>query len=302
MDTTSPTIAGGTIVVGTDGSSGAAHAVDWAADQAAREHRTLTLVHALDHIGATATAWLAGAGVDALYVRRAAEDAAAASLAAEVERVRAVHPGLEVVTSLVTGDAREVLLRASRQAPLVVVGSRGRGPLASALLGSTSAALAGRAAGPVAVVHHAGDGGRPPLRRVIVGVDGVGGSAAALEAAYRQASWHRLPLVVVRCFWDAVAALEGPGPVTPDEDVDDLRLTLAETVAGMAEKFPDVEVDLQLARGLADSWLSSAATDSDLLVLGRHDDHPLLRALTGSVAATVVERAHGVVLVVPEPC
>ena len=72
-----------------------------------------------------------------------------------LERVaaRAEEPeGAELRT--VVGDPAESLLSlaAEEDAALIVVGSRGRGPLKAALLGSVSAALAARAACPVLIV------------------------------------------------------------------------------------------------------------------------------------------------------
>jgi nucleotide-binding universal stress UspA family protein len=79
-------------------------------------------------------------------------------------------------TEILTGDpARELRERATcGDARLVVVGSRGRGPLRRALLGSVSAALAASAPVPVLVV--------PPGARV----SAAGGPRPAASAARRR--------------------------------------------------------------------------------------------------------------------
>jgi nucleotide-binding universal stress UspA family protein len=63
-------------------------------------------------------------------------------------------PDLPVYTRVVMGDPIDVLVDASRDAQLLVVGSRGRSPYAGLILGSVSQACAARAACPVVVVRH----------------------------------------------------------------------------------------------------------------------------------------------------
>lgn len=62
-----------------------------------------------------------------------------------------VVPEIEVVA--IEGDPAHNLIELSRDASLLVVGSRGRSGLAGALLGSVSGACAAHAACPVLVVH-----------------------------------------------------------------------------------------------------------------------------------------------------
>lgn len=61
-------------------------------------------------------------------------------------------PGLEITAEVTLGDPGKLLREASRNAQLVVVGSRGRGAVASALLGSVSRAALHGAESPVMVV------------------------------------------------------------------------------------------------------------------------------------------------------
>jgi nucleotide-binding universal stress UspA family protein len=67
----------------------------------------------------------------------------------------AVPPPVTVLAA--AGSAGEVLVRAARTADLLVVGSRGRGALSSAVLGSTGLHCVLHARCPVTVVHPAGD-------------------------------------------------------------------------------------------------------------------------------------------------
>lgn len=312
-ETTSPTashslpagdLLAGSIVVGVDGSTSAADAVTWAADQAAVEGRRLVLLHATDPLSTTTSMWLTSMAVDPGDVRRDIEAAGEDLLARTAAAVRITHPGVRVEHLLRLVDPREALLEASATAALVVVGSHGRGPVGSLLLGSVGVALTRQAAGPVVVVRPT----EPAAVRhgVLVGVDGTERSLPALEAAYRHASARRLPLTVVHCFWDVMAASVPAHLVTElaadvAADVEDPRRLVAESVAGLAEKFPDVDVTVELARGLAEEVLGRESAARDLVVVGhRRRGGAVTSLLRGSVATAVVEHARCPVLVVPD--
>ena len=144
----------GRIVVGIDGTDHAAAALRWAAEEAALRSATLVAVHAWSFVpvttpadsGLVPMAWTDN--VELLDVtRQAAQDAAAA----QVEEVLGADHGATV--SVVEGGPAEALIDAAKDADLVVVGNRGRGNLAAALLGSTSAKVADSAPCPVVVVR-----------------------------------------------------------------------------------------------------------------------------------------------------
>jgi nucleotide-binding universal stress UspA family protein len=61
--------------------------------------------------------------------------------------------GVQVVGESVRGTPGFALIEASREADLVVVGSRGRGGFSGLLLGSTSAEVAAHSHAPVAVIR-----------------------------------------------------------------------------------------------------------------------------------------------------
>jgi nucleotide-binding universal stress UspA family protein len=144
----------GKIVVGVDGSAHAAAALRWAAEEASLRSATLEVVHAWSFVpvttpadsGLVPMAWTDN--VELLDVtRQAAEDAAAAQVA------DVLGPDHDAVVSVVEGGPAEALLAACEGADLLVVGNRGRGNLAAALLGSTSAKVADSAPCPVVVVR-----------------------------------------------------------------------------------------------------------------------------------------------------
>lgn len=295
-----PVTPAGTVVVGVDGSKPSDQALDWATEQAALEHRTLTLVHALGPMGTSGTAWLDQAGVNRRDILEAMRGDGHDLLDRARERALRRHPHLEVREVLRMVDPREALLELSQDATMVVLGSRGRGPVRSLVLGSVSAGVSRHAACPVVVLRPRNVG--VVRRGVLVGADGTPRSRASLEFAYRQASLRRLPLTVLHCFWDAAGVSAASRLVAAGEEgVEDERLLLAESVSGMTEKFPDVSVRLELARGLADDALVRLSQQMDLVVVGYHPMRPLAGLVYGSVASTVLEHASCIVAVVPEP-
>ena len=68
-------------------------------------------------------------------------------------RLRTEHPGLEVRVALLDDDPAHALVAASKDAVLVVVGSRGLGAFRGMLLGSVSADVVRNAASTVLVLH-----------------------------------------------------------------------------------------------------------------------------------------------------
>ncbi len=286
----------GTIVVAHDGSAHAARALEWAALQADRESRSLDLVHVLVSDETRTAVWATAGVVSAMGEGRQPRDLALEMLEEALLEVRAAHPGLEARSHVLEGgDARDVLADLSHAAHLLVLGSRGRGPVARVLLGSVSAAVALHAACPVVVVRpgeRSGEG-------IVVGADGSADSLPVIEHAFRQASLSRMPLTVVHCYRDVVV---GAGFVVavPESEAEDLQVMLGESVAGMREKFPDVAVTTHLLRGLTDQTLTSSDHAWDLIVVGRHERTAWHRLLVGSVGRAVLEHADTTVVVVPE--
>jgi nucleotide-binding universal stress UspA family protein len=144
----------GRIVVGIDGSDHAAAALRWAVEEAALRGATVEAVHAWSFVpvttpadsGLVPMAWTEG---DELL--EASQRAAERVAADQVRDVLGDDP--KVTVSLVQGDATDKLLTAAQGADLLVVGNRGRGKFAEALLGSTSGRVADHAPCPVVIVR-----------------------------------------------------------------------------------------------------------------------------------------------------
>ncbi|CAB4691655.1 MAG: hypothetical protein F2667_02365 [Actinobacteria bacterium] len=285
MDSTR--IALGSIVVGIDGSDASHEALAWAHEQALLEGRGLSLLHALAPLSGGVRASLISAGIDPVTLRVQTRQDARHLLEAARAVVADRSPDVDVATSLVELDAREALVDVSHDASLVVVGSRGLGPLLSLVMGSVSLSVAQRAACPV-LVHRPHDGIR---RGILVGVDGSPRSMPALEFAFRQASLRGEPLTVTHCFWDVAAQ---------DAGLSEIRRVLAEMTGAMREKFPDVDWQVRLEHGLADVCLAQESDVADLVVIGRTHPRRHLPFLAPGVATAVLEHARSNVALVPD--
>jgi nucleotide-binding universal stress UspA family protein len=284
-----------TIVVGVDESALAGQAVRWAAEQAALEGRSVRLVRAVRPVPS-------GRSDHAMPVQPGTFTSlrlhSEALLRQAHELAHRVAPDVEIEEQLEVTDPRTLLIDLAREAHLVVLGSRGRGPALSHLFGSVGISVARHAACPV-VVHRPS---HPGLVRdgVVVAVDATADSVGILEFAFRQASLRRLPIQVLHYARDPQPALLGsPLAGTSLGEWDDLAL--AEVMAGLGERYPDVHVRVRTAPGEPGKDAARVANRADLLVVGTHHRGVLERVVGGSVSTAILEHATCPVAVVPVP-
>jgi len=144
------------IVVGVDGSRYSRRALIWAMRQAAQQRVPLTILAVRpDPVRpATGIYW----GLRAYPEDSHNPEVARKAIEEMVEQARNEIGGAapEVTVNVVTGDPAEELINASRDADLVVVGSRGSGGFASLLMGSVSGKVTHHAACPVVVIRDGG--------------------------------------------------------------------------------------------------------------------------------------------------
>ncbi len=284
----------GSVVVGVDGSAGSDAALEWAVQHAVTRRLPLLIVngagdpsHSAEFVGAT----------DARRILRMAARRVT-DHALGVVRRRA--PGLEVEVTTPLHDARQALLDLSDRASMIVVGTRGRGPVKALLLGSVSTAVAEHSACPVAVVRPAerNQGGPEAPAHVVVGIDGSAASTPALEVAFEMASTEGRPLDVVHSWSNNDTFIDRTSYEQRLERLDDHYRLLTETLSGYAEKYPDVPVDRLMPDGAAVPTLLGLSEKASVVVVGSHGKTGV-RAVLGSVSRAVVERAHCTVVVVP---
>ena len=136
------------VVVGFDGSEPAQRALDWAASEAKLRGARLRIVAAWE----TPQLVYAYGYVPAMSPSFDEESEKAARELVD-KAARLGEPGVAVETEAKRGQAAEVLVEASNEADLLVVGSRGHGGFAGLLLGSVSEQCARHAACPVTIVR-----------------------------------------------------------------------------------------------------------------------------------------------------
>ncbi|MEU9129571.1 universal stress protein [Kitasatospora sp. NPDC048540] len=145
----------GPIVVGTDGSAPAAQAVAFALREARLRGTRLRAVCAYEYAPTQHSGfeWTAGAGPGSGPVPQQS-DLVAQAVADSVEELQRQLGGPSVDVEIVCNPGRpaQVLLDASEDASLLVVGSRGSGAWGRLTLGSTSTEVVHHARLPVVVV------------------------------------------------------------------------------------------------------------------------------------------------------
>lgn len=177
-------------------------------------------------------------------------------------------------------------------ADLIVVGTRGRGRIAAAVLGSVSAGVIDRAPCPVLVARSA------TAERIVLADDGSVGAAAAATLVQEWSVFGQSAVEVVSVVdMGQPLTIGAPGHHIGDEALyvelrneehDRTRITLAERGRALASRSASVQTKVR--DGEAANEILAAADDfaADLIVVGSRGYTGLARFFAGSVARRVV--------------
>jgi nucleotide-binding universal stress UspA family protein len=280
------------VVVGFDGSASARSAVRYAAREAVRSSSDLWIVHAfgwqvlLPPFHAPYDEHDPGPRATALDL-----------LAHTAREVQDDHPHLSVSTRLVDGSPGPVLVDATRDARLLVVGHRGLGGFVGLLVGSVAAHAAGHADCPVVVVR----GDHPPDGApIVLGTDGSPEANRAAEVAFAQAQLRDVELILAhhrsrRTSLAGASTTGSPGFWAAVGDP-------GAGAYGIGARYPDVHYRTEVVPGdsVAGALIGIARrTHAGLLVVGSRGRGGLRGLVTGSTSRELIEHAPCPVIVIP---
>jgi nucleotide-binding universal stress UspA family protein len=286
------------VVVAVDGSPSSQVAVRWAAREATMRHVSLTVVHVAPSLAVAASTLVWPAGRVPEEVLEIQENEARRVIADAVNIAEDGAAGgdrPEITSELFFGSPVPTLVDLSKEAQMMVVGCRGRTGQHRRLLGSVSTGLIHHAHCPVAVIHDEASSLQSAQLPVLVGIDGSRASELATAIAFDEASWRGVDLVALHVWGDAdMSTVIGIESSVVQSAADK---TLAESLAGWQERYPEVTVHRLVefehpARHLLDQF-----ERAQLVVVGSHGRGGFAGLLLGSVSTAVAQAARVPVIV-----
>ena len=262
------------IVAGYDGSPGAAQALRWAAREARARDTELTVCLAWtpDHMELPTENDLCD------LARQHGQEILTRGLPYAESLL---GPG-RIRADLAGGPAARVLCERSRNADMVVVGSRGHSELPGLRLGSVSWQVAGHASGRVVVVRGPWRPANQPPGPVVAGVDGSAAGRAAIVFAFEEAALRGVPLLAVCALTDA------PGRLG---EIRRIREDFENLMTDEAKAHPEISVWHRILPGTPRSALLAAAAEAQLLVVGARGRGGFDEMSLGSIAHAVLQYA-----------
>ncbi|MBY8857226.1 universal stress protein [Nocardia sp. CA2R105] len=285
------------IVTATDGSAVSYQAVAWAAAAAALHDCPLDAVASVGFQGAYGPVpYLTAEAIEQMRESGAQIMAEAVRIASEVTAADSVEIRSEVTFDPIIAT----LITHSRTARALVVGSRGRGTIQRALLGSVSWAMIHHAHCPVVVVSSSA--GTDPVsarKPVLVGVDGSVNNVPAVALAFREAALRGVGLTALRCWSDST---DIEPPLAAWEPVREKEFALLlEDLAVHRERHPEVPVHGVVVRDQPARALLAESDSAQLVVVGSRGRGGFAGMLLGSTSRALVQSVECPIVVVREP-
>ena len=282
------------VVVGVDGSAASDAAVRWATQEATIRRLSLRLVHVVAPSVLDSTM-----APDGTWTQQ--QEDQARQIIEQAQRIVDEQTGDKppsVQAQVLYAHVVPTFIEASRDADMIVVGSRGQDLFGRHSLGSVSSGLLHHAQCPVAVVH-APESAQEEIddaAPVLVGIDGSPGSEAATALAFDEAARRGVPLVALHAWSDVgVFPILGMDWRTYRDEGEEV---LGERLAGWQERYPDVQVHRRLVCDVPARWLVEESKNAQLVVLGSHGRGGYAGLQLGSVSSAVAQSAHVPVIVV----
>ncbi len=278
------------VVVGVDGSPNSKAAVAQASHFASSRGMVLHVLHAF-------APDLPMLGFGALSDRDLVTEHGRQLIGNASARAHAMHPDLQVTSSLHDGYASEALVAASRTAALVVVGATGHGILSQASVGPTAMQVVTHARCPVLVVGHETSGAPADGGRIVAGVDGSAASIKAVQAAFREAVIVGGSLDVVHA-WQALSAADPTlGQTSSWEDyAAECETKVDAALAAQRRANPDVKVEYEVVSEEPVKALTARSEGANLLVVGSRGVGGFPGLHIGSVAQQLMGRSAAPIL------
>lgn len=295
-----------TVIVGLDGSPESRAAAEWAAREAKLRGLPLKLIHVWEPVPEPmAQAPLFGAETQQHWSERIPRESA--------EGLRLRHPGVEITAEQFSGRPADVLTRQSKDAALLVLGSRGMSGVGGFLVGSVGQAVLAHAERPVVLVrageqaadeHLADPAGIPsaagPYRPVVLGLATDDPDPSLVEFAFDAADRRATSLRVVHGWnpppyyaYGLAADIELHDQLSRQE-----ATALSDILRPWRQKFPSVEVVEESRYGTAANHLVDASREASLVVVGRRIRRSPLGAHIGPVTHAVLHHSTAPVAVV----
>lgn len=301
------------IVVGVDGSPCSHTTVEWAARDAQMRNVALRVVQVVPPVITAPEGW--AFEYSRFQEAQKREIVEHSYLVAQAHQIveQAHKVALEASSSgraaQITGEVLHgqivpTLANISRQVAMVVLGYRGQGAVAGALLGSVSSSLVRHAHGPVAVIPEEPRPARPPHAPVVVGIDGSPTSGLAAEIAFDEASRRGVDLVALHA-WSDMGPLDFPrlnwAPIEWRNLEDEQEKMLARRLSGWQDRYPDVVVHKVVVCDRPAPRLLELAQTAQLVVVGSHGRGGFPGMHLGSVSRAVVNSGQAPVIVARIP-